>query len=342
MKILLHSIQKNHYIYEGLRDNNSVSGLVSYLPQVIRKGYGELADTYDSNTLLDALDDFDLIVFSARSFYDPNFQKILNHKSSSLKVFFDVEDDFLVRNIHKDNNISYYFKRELFTNLPTFYTLKWYLRHLYGSQILPPIHRKIGIPKNLLQSLPYKIASANKIDKKLRPFPLTIQPVQKFVKSPDDERKNDIFFCLSLKTIGERHQYFSYITHWLEEEKGSLTGIVSDGGLTKETYLTGLSRSKAGISVRGMGMDTDRYWETACYGAILFSQRVPILIEDNFVDGESAIFINNPDDLRNKFRKLVVQSDEWKEIAKKGQKLFMDKHVPVKRIQHSILDVIKI
>lgn len=341
MKVLLHSIQKNHYIYEGLRDSNSVSNIVTYLPQVVRKGYGDLADSYDSSEFIDSMDEFDLIIFSVKSFYDKNFLKILEHESSSRKIFFDVEDDFLLRNIYKHPNISHYFKRELFTTLPFLYTAKWYVRHIYGSQILPPIHRKIGIPVHLIPSLPYKIAYAQKRGPKLHPFPLTIQPDRRFIRSPDEERDTDLFFCLSLKTISERHAYFNYIEQWLREEKGKIKGNISNGGLTKEAYLEELSNSKAGISVRGMGMDTDRYWETACYGAILFSQHIPLLIDDNFVDGESVVFVKNPDDMRRKFDRLVVKSDEWKEIARKAQKLFLEKHVPEKRLQHSVLDILK-
>lgn len=324
-----------------MKDNAGISKVQTYLPEVVRKGYGDLADTYDSEDLMQTLDEYDLIVFSAKSFYDRNFDKILNSNTSSLKVFFDVEDDFLMRNVYKNPNISYYFKRELFTSLPPFYTLKWYFRHLYGSQILPPVHRKIGLPKHLIPSLPYKIAHTNGGDSKLRPFPLTIQPDRRYIRSPEDERNTDIFFCLSLKTISERHQYFSYIEKWLADENGKLTGNISNGGLSKDEYLKELSNSKAGISVRGMGMDTDRYWETACYGALLFSQKVPLLIDDNFVDGESIIFVDNPENLRAKFDRLVVKSDEWKEVAGNGQRLFLEKHVPEKRIKHCILDVIK-
>ncbi len=341
MKVALHGLQKNHYIYEAFAANLGHENVTTFIPPIIRKGYGDLADTYDSNTFLEAHDEFDLIAFGITSFYDQNLMKILNKNGSTIKIFIDQNDDFLLRSIYKHENISHYFKRELFTKLPPLYTLKWYARHIYGSQILPPIHRKIGFPVHKILSFPYKIATTKEVGTKLHPFPLSIQPDGRFIGNGSRIHDIDIFYCVNLKTIRERHVYFNYLSNLLKREKGRINGIVKDGNMSKEDYLHALTRSKASVSVRGMGFDTDRYWETACYGAALFTPPPPILIENDFIDGESAVHFSSAEDLKKKIEKYVVKTAEWEEIARRGKELFFKFHTPEKRIKNGILDVIK-
>jgi spore maturation protein CgeB len=94
--------------------------------------------------------------------------------------------------------------------------------------------------------------------------------------------------------------------------------------------------------LRGYGYDTARYWEIASRGSALFSQELPLIIPNNFVDGESALFFSNKEQFKNKFKKYVAKSDEWKEIGRAAHKLFYKHHTPEKRVREQILNQINI
>ena len=248
MKVLLHGWQKNHFIYDGFVDVIGKKNVTSFLPQTFHKNYGDEADTYDSASL--SPDDYDLIVFTPRSFYDKNFKTFLD--AGDINVFMDLEDDFFLRNIYKNPSISVYFKREIYTVLPAS-TPVWYTRYFYGSQFLPPIHRKIGIPAHLIDSLPYSIARVGHNNRKLRTLSLTIRngdiPTDSDIIS--FRRNIDLFFCLTLSTIRVRHVYDRKIWGWTRSQK--MISFIRSGGVPKNFYSNRLLSSKAAISLRGMG-----------------------------------------------------------------------------------------
>lgn len=337
MKVLLHGWQKNHYVYDGLIENLGAGNIFSYLPLIFNRNYGDTADSFNSEDFTDNLDSFDLIIFTPRSFYDTNFKHLLEHKTSTPKVFLDLEDDFFIRNIYKHEEIDLYFKRELYTSLQFLSTAKWYVRYMYGSQILPPVHRRIGIPQDLINSFPYKVAISDNGQSKLRPFPLTVRIEYPLTTLKEHSAENDLFFCLTLSTVPDRHRYYRAIKKW-SMDGNTFKKFISSGGVPKDRYVELLSGSKAAISVRGMGYDTDRYWEIPRFGSTLFSQKIPIFIENDFVDGESAVFFNNLAELKNKFYKYVLKSNEWREIAGAGFKHFVAYHTPKMRIQNSLLN----
>ena len=336
MKVLLFGWQKNHYFYEGLSENIGRDNIFSFLPEIFMKKYGDKADSYDSSNVSEVLDDFDVIVFTPRSFYEKTFSRILNHKSNVLKVFLDLEDDFFLRNIYKSNEIKLYFKRELLRNVSISDTIRWYPRYLYGSQVLPPIHRKIGLPYNFIESLPYKIAVKNEKERKLKSLPLTVSLNNWNLNDPEKDRSLDLFFCLTLSTIHERHSFYRKARR-LKYGSNPLKSIVCGGGMPKNEYIQNMMNSKVAVSIRGMGYDTDRYWEIPKYGAALFSQRIPIEIENNFEDGENALFFENFTNFRSKFEKFVVKSNEWQQIAKQGKIHFETYHTPKQRVLRSFI-----
>ena len=329
MKVLLHGWQKNHFIYDGFVDVIGKENVTSFLPQTFHKNYGDEADTYDSSSL--SPDDYDLIVFTPRSFYDKNFKTFLD--AGNTNIFMDLEDDFFLRNVYKNPKISHYFKREIYTMLPIS-APKWYARYFYGSQILPPIHRRIGIPEYLIPSLPYRIATLK--DDKLRMLSLSVRnsdiPIDYATKSL--RRDIALFFCLTPSTIRERRVYYQKIRTWARDQK--INSFVKSGGVPKKTYVKNLLSSRVAVSLRGMGQDTDRYWEIAAHGAALFSPYLPLTIENDFIDKQSAVFFNNFTEFKELFMKYVLHSDEWFEIARKGRINFLQYHTPKERVKQML------
>lgn len=99
----------------------------------------------------------------------------------------------------------------------------------------------------------------------------------------------------------------------------------------KKEYNSILSRSVIGISARGAGWDTYRYWETAYFGCALLSQRPAIAIPRNFVDGTEAVFFDNMDDFRKKLQSLLDDPKMALAIGNASRSACVDRHLSIHR-----------
>jgi hypothetical protein len=116
------------------------------------------------------------------------------------------------------------------------------------------------------------------------------------------------------------------------EREGFL--VLVDADIPREQFCWILNRSKIAVSVRGAGVDTFRYWEIPYHGALLASSRPPTLIPDNFVDGESAVFFDEPGELVVKVRALLADKTRLSRIAAAGKKLSHSKHTAAARARY--------
>ncbi len=116
------------------------------------------------------------------------------------------------------------------------------------------------------------------------------------------------------------------------QEAGFL--VLVDADVPREQFCWILNRSKIAVSVPGAAWDTLRYWEIPYHGALLLSQRLPILIPDNFVDGESAVFFDDCADMMRKIRWLLADEDRLASIAAAGKRLSWEKHTAAARARY--------
>jgi hypothetical protein len=121
------------------------------------------------------------------------------------------------------------------------------------------------------------------------------------------------------------------VAHVLERE-GFL--VLVDADIPREQFCWILNRSKIAVSVRGAATDTFRYWEIPYHGALLASSRPRTLIPDNFVDGESAVFFDEPEELVVKVRALLADETRLGRIAAAGKKLCHEKHTAAARARY--------
>lgn len=105
----------------------------------------------------------------------------------------------------------------------------------------------------------------------------------------------------------------------------------NEATMSKASYNKEMSGSLIGVSAAGAGWDTYRYWEVPYFGCMLFSQRLDIVIEHNFVEGEEAEFFSSIDELKVKLKSLVGDLDKVKRLAKYGEKKCMEKHLSIHR-----------
>ncbi len=104
--------------------------------------------------------------------------------------------------------------------------------------------------------------------------------------------------------------------------------------IPREQFCWILNRSKIAVSLRGVAWDTFRYWEIPYHGALLVSERLPILIPDNFVDGESAVFFGSPGEMLDKIEALLADEPRLARIAENGRKLSRERHTSVARARY--------
>ncbi len=91
-------------------------------------------------------------------------------------------------------------------------------------------------------------------------------------------------------------------------------------------YAACLNQARVGLNLFGLGFDTVRYWELPAHGCMLLSERPPICIPYNFVDGESAMFFDDAAELEQKLHYLLDHPEEAQDIARAGRAHFLRYH----------------
>ena len=340
MKVLLYSIYKNIFLedslYNGFSDLVGKNNVLFYKPEDYKISNTQInvldyKNVY-SNNVLREIDNFDYILFFNSSFLDKDFYAVLNKKTSTQKIFIDGIDDFFIRHIYKHPEIAYYFKRELYKwPIKKLKKLEWIARYYYELNRTPGT---AGKKKYWFSywNLPIGLSYQKKFN--IAPIPLTIaNPVKYKIKK---DREYNLSF-VGHSNNPERKMYIKLLKEYLAKNKTK--NVISTKIVDKERYIEIIKNSKSGLSTRGTGYDTWRHWEIPCYGTALLSQRTPINIPNNFVDGESALFFKDFNELKQKFEKYVIKSNEWFEIAKSGQEHFFKYHTPKKRAEYILRKV---
>jgi Glycosyl transferases group 1 len=113
--------------------------------------------------------------------------------------------------------------------------------------------------------------------------------------------------------------------------EGLRVRILADGErLTRTEYLETLSRTRVGVSVRGSGFDTQRYWEIPACGAALLAEPPQIVIPDNFVGGHEAVFV--PVGKMVEMIPSLLETDADR-IARAGREALAARHTSVQRAE---------
>ena len=344
MKVLVYSEYRYEFIdeilYRGLIGNLNKNSIFLYVPPSTKlPAYfnNKLSQTIFGVDIKDRIDEFDLILFTNTALFDKYFDFAVNRDSEIKRIFIDGVDDFFVRRIYKHPNINFYLKRELYDYIKPRIATEWTFRYL-GEQL--KLQEK-GLSKiNNKWNIPISIANMH-LHSKLRPFPLTVPNAnkRKFTK-----RRDKIISFAGHFNNPDRKRYAIAAKNLCKEFGLKPTEYyISDYkvGFTNTDYISMLERSRLALSTRGTGYDTFRYWEIPYNGAALLSQRIPIFIPNNFIDGESALYFDNQKELKSKIEKYAIKTQEWQEIAKKGNKLFLEHHTPEKRIKDLILRLIR-
>lgn len=161
---------------------------------------------------------------------------------------------------------------------------------------------------------------AGKYSENIKPLPFAAIPEQ----IPDVPRTNDV--CFIYKP-----------THPLRSEVGdalSRMGYPPQSRRSKEQFNVALASSAIGVSVRGRAWDTTRYWEIPYFGAALLSFRPGIVIPENFIEDEEAVFFEDIPDFRRKLTALLSDPNRIRRIAARGQDACRSRHLSTHRAKY--------
>lgn len=149
------------------------------------------------------------------------------------------------------------------------------------------------------------------------PFAAIPEPLPKF-----SELRNAVFY-----RGHETHHFRREIVNALNE----MGYPVSEDRIEKDDYNKRLMSSLIGVCVRGNGWDTYRYWETPYFGTALLSQKPEILIPENFIDGQEAIFFSTVEEFKSKLGWMMDNPNRTFEISKAGRKASKERHLSTNR-----------
>ncbi len=94
----------------------------------------------------------------------------------------------------------------------------------------------------------------------------------------------------------------------------------------QSVYKKTLAEYKIGLNLKGLGNDTVRYYEIPAYGGLLFSEKLDIVIENDFKDGETAIFFESTDEMKEKLLYCLHHESFVDKIRLAGFKWFTKYH----------------
>jgi hypothetical protein len=100
-------------------------------------------------------------------------------------------------------------------------------------------------------------------------------------------------------------------------------------------YYRTLRRAKIGVSVRGGGFDTLRYWEIVACRALLISEEPDIIIPSNFEHGRHAVFCRRDlGDLGELVRHYASHDEEREAVATEGYAHLLKYHTSERRAEY--------
>lgn len=181
--------------------------------------------------------------------------------------------------------------------------------------LLPSVLIYLGRSDVLLQFKREMVAGIN-YGFNTRPLPFGY-PDRLVPKSLADVRPRDLFWA-GKRLYGMRPLYL--------ERLAPKYGFPLEPTFSQEEYARAIGEAQIGLSFFGFGFDTVRYWELPAHGAMLLSERPPIHIPYDFVDGETAVFFDDLAELEAKLEYYLARPEVCARIAAAGRCHFLAHH----------------
>lgn len=171
--------------------------------------------------------------------------------------------------------------------------------------------------------------------------PCPFSAINEKIPSPKENRELNVY-----SVCGNTHPLRAAVTQKLSNMNLSkscmwMDNVLMDNNLGHRDnlvgYYTNLINSKIGVAVRGHGMDTLRFWETAACGALLFTHDNNQIHPNPFEDGKNcAMFKNDLSDFEEKLRYYLEDENECKKVAANGHSHLLKYHTSEQRAKYII------
>lgn len=106
---------------------------------------------------------------------------------------------------------------------------------------------------------------------------------------------------------------------------------VPEARVEKVEYNVALASSLVGISARGGGWDTYRYWEVPYLAVALLSQRLNLIIPNNFTEDREAVFFSSAQECCAKLRKMLSDPLRTREMGRLAREKCLKYHLSIHR-----------
>ena len=125
-----------------------------------------------------------------------------------------------------------------------------------------------------------------------------------------------------------------------ELEKRKLITICKNN-LDKDTYSKHLQNSKMGINLFGWGFDTVRYYEIPANGCLMFSERHPLDIRNDYTD-DMVVYFSSIPELLDKIQMLKKDESKCANMAKLANEHCKKYHNNVARTKQMLHEINKV
>jgi len=153
------------------------------------------------------------------------------------------------------------------------------------------------------------------------------------VVDPLTERPVDVVFLAN-----DNHPRRWRIHRILTQLGVHYVGAVSRNLPSWDEYMGLLARAKIGITVRGFGYDTIRFWECLASGCLLLAEETLQVVPNEFVDGKHLSYFDE-NTLPWLVGHYLYHEEKRQAIAKTGQQHLLNNHTVEARAQY-MFDVI--
>jgi hypothetical protein len=161
-------------------------------------------------------------------------------------------------------------------------------------------------------------------------IPINFSYSEKYIPANiETQRTNTLFW------VGRDYPRMTIRTPYLSRLE-SMCGKKFNERMERFEYAESMLKHKIGLSLRGYGYDTSRYWELPAFGVMLFSEKLKIRIPYDYTDGENAVFFENPDEMVEKLKYYMEHESEVDRIRANGNAWFHKYHTSTARAKQVI------
>jgi hypothetical protein len=257
-----------------------------------------------------------IVIGSLRPRVRPYVEAVIALKPRPPTIFLDGEDDPYIRRIAR--SVDRYFKREVIESAPRL-QLRMPVRRVWHA-----LRRNEPSRGDLTSQI--KVATAR--TRGVKPLPFGVVDVG---GRPSAEKEYDVAFAGG--TQNASRALVTDLVDRLEREGHRVFNPSQPVPWTE--YLDALRHSRIGISARGLGFDTYRYWEVPYAGALLVAERPKIVIPHNFVHEQEAVLVDVTE-IEAAVREWL-ERDDLRKVAEAGHAKVLSHHTSVHRAQ-TVLD----